>query len=395
MSLRVAGLGLALPQHALSQEDAAELLLSFLHPDGGRPRSVKALYARSGIRQRYSVLLDRGEGPLDSRQAFYPPAADEADEGPATAERMAAFEEHAPKLVGTAAERALADAGVDAKSISHLVTVSCTGFFSPGLDAALIHRLGLSPAVERTHVGFMGCHGALNGLRVASSFVNADPRAKVLLCSVELSTLHLGYSWDPQTVVANALFADGAAAMVGVGDTLGSEQEAAARSGLDPAGGSADGRAVGSANGATGDRPTWTVAATGTLLLPDSADAMSWRVGDHGFRMTLSASVPDLIRRHVGGWLQEWLGQQGLDLDDVRSWAVHPGGPRVLTAFGDAVDLPNEAFTASRKVLGAHGNMSSATLLFILDELRATGAEAPLVALAFGPGLVAEVALLV
>ena len=364
MSLHIAGLGLSLPRHALTQSDAAEILLSFLHPDGGRPRTVRALYGRSGIERRHSVLLNASDGPLAERQSFYPPARGPDDAGPPTDARMRAFEEHAPGLALSAAQAALDDASTDAGAITHLVTVSCTGFFAPGLDASLVHRLGLSPSVERTHVGFMGCHGALNGLRVATSFAGADPGARVLLCAVELCTLHLGYSWDPQTVVANALFADGAAAAVGVGASHGAAS--------------------------TG----WRVAATGTFLLPDSADAMSWKVGDHGFRMTLSAAVPDLSQRHVGEWLQGWLGAQGLTIPEVRSWAVHPGGPRVLTAFGKTAGLDSGAFAASRAVLADHGNMSSATLLFILQELRSSGAETPLVAMAFGPGLVVEAALL-
>lgn len=371
MSLRIAGMGLASPEHALTQSDAADVLLSLLHP-GGRARVVQALYARSGIRKRYSALLSVPEGGGAPRQTFYAPASGPADDGPSTALRMRAFEEAAPPLGAAAGGAALRDAGMMPEEVTHLVTVSCTGFFAPGLDAALIERLGLPRTVERTHVGFMGCHGALNGLRVASSLVAADPRARVLLCCVELCSLHLGYTWDADTLVANALFADGAAALVGVAGNGGA-------SGASGRAGAAD----------------WRVAASGTLLFPDSADAMTWRIGDHGFRMTLSARVPDLIREHAGGWLAGWLRGQGLTMEDVRTWAVHPGGPRVLSAFSQGAGLDPRAFQASREVLADHGNMSSATLLFILQRLRAAAAEAPVVALAFGPGLVAEVALLV
>jgi predicted naringenin-chalcone synthase len=283
---------------------------------------------------------------------------------------MVAFEEHAPPLAAQAARAALGDAGIPPGDITHLVTVSCTGFFSPGVDAALIQGLSLRPTVERTHVGFMGCHGAVNGLRVAASLAGADPLARVILCSVELCSLHLAYSWDPQALVANALFSDGAAALVGVGEGAWGETASAARS-------------------------PWRVAATGTFLFPDSADAMSWRIGDHGFRMTLSPSVPALIEAHVADWLRGWLAGHGLTQDDVRTWAVHPGGPRVLGSVGSALGLPREAFDVSRGVLAEFGNMSSATLLFILERLRDAEAEGPVVALAFGPGLVAEVALLV
>ncbi len=376
MSLRINGMGLAVPEHAMPQDEAAELLLSLLH-EGGRARTVRALYARSGIRKRHSVLLHLPEGGSTPRQSFYAPARDAGDEGPPTAARMQAFEAAAPPLAAVASEAALRDAGMAPGEITHLVTVSCTGFFAPGLDAALVERLGLPRTVQRTHVGFMGCHGALNGLRVASSLAGADPDARVLLCCVELCSLHLGYRQDADTLVANALFADGAAAVVGVGANGAGEARAPAAPGGSPA------------------RPAWRVAASGTLLMPDSADAMSWRIGDHGFRMTLSARVPELIRAEVSGWLRGWLEDQGLALEDVRTWAVHPGGPRVLTAFGEGAGLEQQAFAASREVLSEHGNMSSATLLFILHRLRAAGAEAPVVALAFGPGLVAEVALLV
>ncbi|HSW29633.1 MAG TPA: type III polyketide synthase [Longimicrobiales bacterium] len=360
MSLRIEGIGVAAPEHAMPQDEAAELLVSLLH-EGGRARTVRALYARSGIRKRHSVLLDLPEGESTPRQSFYAPARDGDDDGPSTAVRMQAFEASAPPLAAAASDAALRDAGMTPGEITHLVTVSCTGIFAPGLDAALVERLGMPRTVQRTHVGFMGCHGALNGLRVASSLAGADPDARVLLCCVELCSLHLGYRQDADTLVANALFADGAAAVVGVG-----------------------------ANGSG-----WRVAASGTLLMPDSADAMSWRIGDHGFRMTLSARVPELIRAEVGGWLRGWLKDQGLVLEDVRTWAVHPGGPRVLTAFGEGAGLEQHAFAVSREVLAEHGNMSSATLLFILQRLREAGAEAPVVAVAFGPGLVAEVALLV
>src|SRR5262249_12623418 len=146
--------------------------------------------------------------------------------------------------------------------ITHVITVSCSGFHAPGFDVALIKKLGLSRAVARTHVGFMGCHGLLNGLRVAQGFIGSDPSACVLLCAVELCSLHHQYRWDSEQIVANSLFADGATAVV-------------ARD---------------------GDRETpyvYELQATGSTLIDDSEDAMSWRIGDHGFTMTLSARVPE------------------------------------------------------------------------------------------------------
>ena len=363
MTTLLAGFGTAVPEHSIAQEDAADIGARFAAIDAKRAGTVRALYRKTGVRKRHSVLLERADGAPMDRQSFYAEAVTEDDPGPSTGLRMRRYESDAPSLAEAASHAALRDARLAPGELTHVVTVSCTGFFSPGLDAALIDRLGLSRDVERTHIGFMGCHGALNGLRVASSFLGANPDARVLVAAVELCTLHFAYGRDPQLVVANALFADGAAAVVGVRDD-----------GADPGG--------------------WRVLATGSLLMPDSADSMSWRIGDHGFRMTLSATVPDLIAAHLGGWLERWLGQHGLGVGDVASWAVHPGGPRVLRAVGDAVGLTDSAMEVSRDVLAEFGNMSSATVLFILDRLRRRDTPRPCVALAFGPGLVVEAVLL-
>jgi len=232
------------------------------------------------------------------------------------------------------------------------------------VDVALIKGLDLPATVERSHIGFMGCHGAVNGLRVARGFAGADGRARVLVCAVELCSLHYHYGWDPKKMVANALFADGAAAVVGAGDMAAPPD-------------------------------AWRLAATGSCVFPDSEYAMTWHIGDHGFEMTLSTRVPGLIGRHLRPWLAQWLGQNGLGLGDVHSWAVHPGGPRILSAVEESLGLDRAALDLSREVLAACGNMSSPTLLFILERLRRRQARRPCVALAFGPGLVAEAALFV
>jgi predicted naringenin-chalcone synthase len=199
-------------------------------------------------------------------------------------------------------------------------------------------------------------------MRVAASFTRADSQARVLLCAVELCTLHFFYGWDAEKIVANSLFADGAGALVGIADD--------------------------------GCEGAWNVVANGTFLMPDTEDAMTWKIGDHGFHMTLSARVPELIRRNLAGWLEAWLGENDVCMDEVATWAVHPGGPRILTAFTAAAGLENGAVDISRAVLAEYGNMSSATLLFILERLRRRDAPRPCVAVGFGPGMVVEAALL-
>jgi predicted naringenin-chalcone synthase len=321
----------------------------------GQTRLLHTLYRATQVDQRGSVLLTEG----DSGESFYPAPADGDDRGPGTQQRMARYERDAPPLARAAADRALHQADIDPRQVTHLVTASCTGFAAPGFDIDLIDTLGLRATVARTHVGFMGCHGAFNALRVAEA-LTSDPDACVLLCAVELCSLHFHYGWETGRVVANALFADGAAAAV-----------------------LARGR---------GDE-AWRYAGGGSCLVPGSRDAMTWRIGDHGFEMTLSPQVPELIESNLRAWLEPWLRERGLGVAEVGSWAVHPGGPRILDAVQSALSLPAEAMVTSRQVLARCGNMSSPTVLFILEALRVSGAARPCVALGFGPGLTAEVML--
>jgi predicted naringenin-chalcone synthase len=372
--MRVLGVGTAAPGHDAAQSDAAGLHAALSGLDAVRSRVLRTLYRRSGVERRGSVLLEGGDGPLLGRQDFYRPMRDEGDQGPSTADRMARYERLAPELALRAARNALESGGTDARDVSHLVTVSCTGFASPGVDARLVEDLGLPRDVTRTQVGFMGCHAALNGLRVAHGYARGAPDQRTLVCAVELCSLHFAYGWDAEAMVANALFADGAGAVL----CGGAETAPTARS----------------PGGTEPSRP-WTVSSTGTVLLEASGQDMTWRIGDHGFRMTLSPRVPDLIARDLRPWLAGWLAESGLEVEQIRSWAVHPGGPRIVDAVEGALGLDGRRTQAARDVLAAHGNMSSATILFILERLRSTDAPLPCVALAFGPGLVAEAVLFV
>lgn len=361
---------------------------------------LQRIYRQSAVRSRGLVLLD-GEGDhTDGDDAhagaadvadacftrFYPPPDTDDDRGPTVAQRMARYTRQAPALAARAARAALQDAEVTPCEIAHLVTVSCTGFSAPGVDVRLIDALGLRRDVSRTLIGFMGCHGAINGLRTADGLARqqrAGGTGRVLLCCVELCSLHFQYGWNPQRVVANALFADGAAAVVADLDTR------------DAPGDSAHNGRTNHGRGHRGARGNgWQLLDTGSCLLRDSHDAMTWSIGDHGFEMTLSPEVPGLIERDLAPWLSHWLARHGLAFDDIGSWAVHPGGPRVLDAVERALALPRSATDASRRVLAESGNMSSPTVLFILDELRGSGAPLPCVMLAFGPGLTIETALL-
>lgn len=368
MSFHIAGVGTAVPAQKIAQSDAATIARSFFPDRDDRGNLLRILYRRSGVKYRHSVLLTSGPGG-EPVQNFYPPARHEDDLGPTTRERMERYEAEAGPLAIEAARRALLDSGLGAEEITHLITVSCTGFAAPAVDMDLIRCLGLASDTTRTHVGFMGCHGALNALRIANALTGADPEACVLLCAVELCTLHHQYGWNPEQIVANALFADGAGAVVGCGGSVWDRMRTR----------SSTSRCL-------------RLLASGSSVLAESGDLMTWRVGDHGFLMTLSAQVPDTLRRTLGGWMNDWLRAANLSIPDVGAWAIHPGGPRILAACAEVLGLTPEQMAWSKEVLAEFGNLSSPTVLFILDRLRRADAPRPWVMLAFGPGLAIEAA---
>ncbi|MCR9294781.1 MAG: type III polyketide synthase [bacterium] len=354
--MEVLAIGTALPEYTLSPDETAEMSQRLVCRNEREARLMRAMLRHSRVTNRHTCVphqlayqwLDE-EGGASSNP------------GPTTRERMEWYAAHAGPLAAISSAQALDRAGISAAEISHLVTVSCTGFDAPGVDIHLIQKLGLQPTTQRVHVGYMGCHGALNGLRVASAFAGSQPEARVLLAATELCSLHFRFQWQDESILANALFADGSAALVG-GSTVG-----------------------------TGN---FRVVASGSCLVPDSQDAMTWSVGNHGFEMTLSSRVPVLIGEYLVPWLESWLHQHDLRLSQVGSWAVHPGGPKILSAVESALELDDDALLHSRAVLQQLGNMSSPTLLFILQRMLDADVPRPIVALGFGPGLMVEAALI-
>lgn len=349
MSARLLGIGTASPQGRVDQAAAAEMVAAIGGVRPSRARAMAHLYEHTGIEHRSMAILE------GTRQTYYNGTI------PDTAARMRTFHTLAPPLAHRACVNALQDASTDASAITHLVTASCTGLASPGVDIALIGSLGLSTTTQRVNIGFMGCHAALNALRTARAIAVAEPDARVLVCCIELCSLHIQASQPGGCPVADALFADGAAACV-VGNQEGANAPILRRS--------------------------------ASILLPDSHSAMSWTIGSVGFSMVLSPAVPDILSRSVKPWIQDVLAGEGLTIADIASWAIHPGGPRVLESVAESLDLPGGATDASATILRAHGNMSSATILFILERLQNTNATTPMLALAFGPGLTGEALLL-
>lgn len=358
----ILAMGTGLPPYRIDQPAFGAIVAEALDASPALRRWLKRLYELSSIDTRYSCLPEAESLTLESR--FSPGLS--VDDSATTSERMAIYQRESVAIGTAAAERALADLDTPdaADSITHLIVVSCTGFFAPGLDLAIARKVGLRSTVQRTLVGFMGCAAAFNALRLASQIVTGQPDARVLVVCVELCTLHIQGGADRINVTVASLFADGAAACV-----VGAADERRAHMVLDR---------------------------FYTDVYPDSEDSMAWRVGNHGFEMNLSPDVP----RHVAAIAGPALAALRGDLPAPSFWAIHPGGRAIVDRFAEALNLSAEETAPSYDVLRRYGNMSSPTILFVLndifDKLRSdtNQEQANGVATAFGPGLVVEMAYL-
>ncbi|MFN3591134.1 MAG: type III polyketide synthase [Thermaurantiacus sp.] len=318
--------------------------------EGRREQALfRRLARRSGIDHRWSSFrpVTNPDGFVADAEGFYVPGA-----FPGTARRMERYGDVAPAL----AEEAVRRLETDLKRVSHLVVASCTGFMAPGLDQVLVRRLGLNPGVERTVVGYMGCYAAVNSLRLAHHFVRSDPDAEVLVVNLELCTLHFQDTGEIEKLLSMLLFGDGASAALvsaraeglGLGDFL-------------------------------------------SLALPDSEDLITWDIGDTGFDMHLSGEVPRRIARALDGPAAAGL-LRNRPADAFPLYAVHAGGRAILDAVEAGLALGQGTLDRSRAVLKAFGNMSSATLMFVLDRILGEpgGSGEPGLAMAFGPGMACE-----
>lgn len=331
--------------HAAFVEYAAELV-------EGRERSLlRAMARRSAIDHRYSFIrvgenVETGSvktGSVNGHVLY------RTGGFPATARRMALFEELAPELLRHALDR-LALSSEERQGIGHIIVTCCTGLFAPGLDFAAMDYLGLDPATERTMVGFMGCYAAINGLRLAWHIVRSQPEKSVLMVNLELCSLHFQETREMEKILAFLLFADGCAASL---------------IRMDDAGLAVDSfRAV---------------------SVPQTKEMISWRIGDAGFNMELSSRVPGELRRAMKECAAQFT--QG----DEELWAVHPGGRAILDAVEEGLELDSEKLSASRSILRAFGNMSSASVMFVLEQLMRTAQHGQRgCGISFGPGLTAE-----
>lgn len=335
---------------AVPDHDIHEPFVRFAAEMLSDPRSRKIferLATKSDIHHRYSCLQvnDPLDGGATNAFSFYCSGS-----FPSTAKRMRVFELCAPILARKALDR-LALTAEERSRLRHVLVTCCTGFYAPGLDFEIIDHLGLPPSTERTMVGFMGCYAAINALKLARHIVRSEPGANVLVLSLELCSLHFHETQDLAEVIPFLVFADGcSAALVG------------------------------------GDARGFALDNFRAHRIPNSSDLITWRVGDLGFDMFLSGHVPKEIAKTMREGKCAVVGGQPVDL-----WAIHPGGRSILDAVEEGLELAPDALWASRKVLSAYGNMSSASVMFVLEELMKSSQRGQSgCAISFGPGMTAE-----
>ena len=380
MTVYLRSLETAVPPTVLIQSEARDVFAA--QPGLSRlgSRLVSTCFDSAAIDTRYTAVGELTTGSRAEDPQFFDPATGLLL-SPSTKIRNDIFATEATKLFIEAAEKAVdACKGLDRGEITHLVTVSCTGFFNPGPDYKIVRALGLNPAVQRYHLGFMGCYAAFPALRAAKSFCDADPDAVVLVVRAELCSLHVRTSNDPDTIMGSALFADGAAA------------------------------AVISARELPDQPALMTLDHFETVLTPMGEEAMAWNIGDEGFEMVLGTYVPHIIDDHIIGALEPLLSRDasliGLPYRDIRHWAIHPGGRSILDKVQSRLELSDEQLVPARETLRNYGNMSSATVLFVIrhildlptadgDFSGGTGDDGGerICSMAFGPGLTVETAL--
>jgi alpha-pyrone synthase len=358
------------PTFKLPQSEACHFMTQVEGLSQALRRRIPAIYASSTIDCRYSCIPDYASEP----QAFqFYPQNWALNPFPTTADRNQFYAQQATLLAICTSRDALDQSPYNAQDITHLIVVSCTGFSAPGIDIQIIQKLDLRPTVARTLIGFMGCHAALNGLKVAHDICQSNPLARVLMVCVELCTLHFQIEDSIESVVTNALFSDGAAAVVLSGEP-------------------AAGKSLHYRSGHS-------------LVMPESQELMNWTIGNTGFLMGLSPQVPDRIGANIARYIDTVLDAYHLSRSDLAFWAVHPGGIQIVKQVQTALNLAQSKLQDSYDVLRDYGNMSSPTILFILkqildrlsqDDLHQDDSSKSQLgsAMAFGPGLTIECALL-
>ncbi len=346
----------AVPEAYYSQEQTRDLMRPALNGNGKMERVLHRVYSQSGIEKRHTVIPDfngNGEASL-----FWDDSGSALEQQPGTQRRNDLYIKYARPMFSEVARKALERSPFEPGQVTHVITVSCTGFFAPGPEYYVVRDLGLPTSAQRYHIGFMGCYAAFPALRMADSICRADPDAVVLIAAVELCSLHLQFREDMDGILSNSVFADGGAGMV-----VSAAKEGPLR-----------------------------IRRLMTDLTEEGESDMAWELGDQGFNMVLSSYVPKIIQSNIRKLIDTQLQDCGVGVEDIHQWAMHPGGRSILDKIQHALDLSDSDFTHSRNTLKNYGNMSSATVLFVMKEImeNRSAEDKLMMAMAFGPGLTVE-----
>jgi len=351
----------ATPETSIDQLAVREIMKSKLAKDRKTEAILHRIYSQSGIQKRHTVIKDF---LADEDDTFFNRALSN-DKRPTTGDRNEVYKIESTKLFLEVGKKLLdQNPNIEKSAITHVITVSCTGFFAPGPDFEIVRGLGLSTSTQRFHVGFMGCYAAFPALKMAQSFCESDPNATVMVICAELCTIHFQYKSDPDNMIASSVFADGASGVL-----------------------------------MSSKRPLKTALQLdyfASSLAYEGEQDMAWTIGDTGFNMILSSYVPDIIAANLEDVISPLLEKLTIAKKDVDLWAVHPGGRAIIDKVEQSMGLKEFQISFSRKILSEYGNMSSATVLFVLKEILESKPDkgTRVLPIAFGPGLTIETGLL-
>ncbi|HEX6981366.1 MAG TPA: type III polyketide synthase [Balneolaceae bacterium] len=364
MPAYIQNIATVVPEQSYEQSFLRDRMKEYIGDRKATQRIIHRIYSKSGIEKRHTVIHDFNAN--GSPRFFF--QKDGSFKSPSTGMRNKIYEEKAKALFVDTARKTIDESpSVDKEDITHIITVSCTGFFAPEPGFEIIKQLGLSPSVQRFHLGFMGCFAAFPAMKMAKSFCESQPGATVLIVCLELCSIHLQASEATDNLISASVFADGAAGVV-----VCSQKPA--------------------------NSPAFELNQFSTSIADESEGDMAWTIGDTGFDMVLSTYVPDIIESNLATAIRPLFDDFDLSPRQIRHWAVHPGGRAILDKVQKNLNLNGKMLASSRKILSEFGNMSSATVLFVLADLlqrpQKSNSE-PVLAMAFGPGLTIESGLLI
>jgi len=352
---KIISIGTALPPYRHRQQDIQKFMELVFAMDRGENRKLKFLYQHSGIEYRYSTIADYSRDIKDWR--FYP-QSENLEPFPSLEHRIQLFNKHAGPL-SVAAIRNCIGGFIHSQDITHLITVSCTGMSAPGLDLQVMELLDLPKNVYRTSVNFMGCYAAIHALKIADAICKNEPGARVVIACTELCTLHFQKEPTIDNITSSLLFGDGSAAVLVMSDE---------------------------------NRKGIRLDHFYSEVITKGKNDMAWELSSLGFLMTLSGYVPELLEEDFRPLVTKTLNKGGIEKKQIAHWCIHPGGKRILDVVHQSLEFENGELAHCYSVLKEFGNMSSATILFVLKKIMEGSLEndQKIFTAAFGPGLTME-----